>query len=85
MHKTLKKGEKMDFGGFNLDKAKELLGGGAGDLDAKTIVNLLQKMLQEPEKGNQIVENLSRDAEGGANVIEIVQKLYSYAKQFGLL
>lgn len=75
----------MNLGGFNLDKAKELLGGGAGELDAKTVVNLLQKMLKEPEKGNEIVENLSKDAEGGANVIEIVQKLYSYAKKFGLI
>jgi len=75
----------MNFGGFNLDKAKELLGGGGADFDAKTLINLLQKMLQEPEKGNQIVESLNQDAEQGANVVEIVQKLFTYAKKFGLI
>jgi len=74
----------MNFGGFNLEKAKELLEGGA-NLDAKTLIELLQKMVNEPEKGGQLVDSLKQEVGEETNIIEVVQKLYSYAKKFGLI
>ncbi len=73
----------MNFGDFNLDKAKELLGG-AKELDSQTLVKLLENMVKNPEKGSQVVEGLKSENSGG-NILETVQKLYSLAKKFGLL
>ncbi|WP_457679635.1 hypothetical protein [Thermovibrio sp.] len=73
----------MNFGDFNLDKAKELIGG-AKELDSQTLVKLLENMVKNPEKGSQVVEGLKSESSGG-NIIETIQKLYSLAKKFGLL
>lgn len=73
----------MNFGDFNLNKAKELLGG-AKELDSQTLINLLQNMVNNPEKGNQVIEGLKQESSSG-NILETIQKLYSLAKKFGLL
>ncbi len=74
----------MDFGGFNMDKVKGMLQGGS-ELNGKLLINLLQNMLNQPDKGKEILKNLNQETDGESNILEIVQKLFSYAKKFGLI
>jgi len=78
----------VNFGDFNLNKGKELLGalGGEGkELNAQTLLNLLKRMVEEPEKGKELVEKVSSETEGGGNLLKVITKLYGYAKKFGII
>ncbi|GEM_PF-3788614 len=76
----------MDFGGFNLDKAKEMLSNvGGSELNGKLLINLLQNMVNQPDKGKELLNNLNQETNDSSNILETIQKLFSYAKKFGLI
>ncbi len=76
----------MNFGGFNLDKAKEMFSNAGGsELNGKLLINLLQNIVNQPDKGKELLNNLNQETNDSSNILETIQKLFSYAKKFGLI
>ncbi|WP_456436580.1 hypothetical protein [Thermovibrio ammonificans] len=72
----------MNFG--DLGKLAGALGGGS-ELNAETVLKLLKGLLNQPEKGKEIVGTVEQETSADSNPLEVVMKLYSYAKKAGIL
>jgi hypothetical protein len=77
----------VDFGKFNLDKAKEMAEGllGGEELNAHTVVKLLEGLLKEPDRGKELVERVKLETKEDSSPLEVIVKLYSYGKKLGII